>query len=289
MKKIIPGFVLILFISSCKKDNTTPNNNNSPENSVRLSEYVMLDTTLSAPNDTLSIYHFTYDNSNRLISGTEVDFGSVHDSVEVDLSQNFYQGADTLPYKGYEIDRDLTTPAIDYDTVLLYYDANGRSTGDSIRETYVDHSNNTTTNYRSSDRWTYSGSQVTWLNYNYLPYSAFPNTDTVAQTVSNGDVVSQNELAFGGGQNYTFSFDNHSNPFYSISGGNTPIYDTAPEESVMNDPQKNNYTRLQESLSGTDYRNTYTYLSNGWPATVVFYDWSSGSGVFQYKGVYIYK
>src|ERR1700744_1517203 len=105
MKKIILGFALIVFIGSCKKDNSAPNNNNTnnpPVNSVLLAKYVELDTTLSAPNDTLSICYFTYDNTNRLTSETQVYFGSAHDSVEVDQNQIFYQGTDTLMYKLYE-------------------------------------------------------------------------------------------------------------------------------------------------------------------------------------------
>jgi hypothetical protein len=286
---VVALFSMSIFITSCKKDTPSNTNNNPSSGFPRLAKYIELDTTQSAPYDTASIFYFTYDNSGRLTGGLQVYFGSVHDSVEVDLSQNFYQGADTLPYKSYGLDRDLTTPAIDYDTALVYYDANGRSIRDSIRETYIDESSSTTTNYISSDRWAFSGSQVSWLNYNYIPYSSYPNTDTVTQIISNGNIITQNDIAWGGGQNYTFSFDTHPNPFYYMGAGVTAIYNIAHDESVMNDPQKNNYTRLQESNSGTDFRNTYTYLSNGWPSTVVFYDWSTGSGIFQYKGIYIYK
>lgn len=275
MKKLISLFILfaivLITIVSCKKTNS-----GSQTSRVHLSKFVAIDTTLSAPNDTLEINSYTYDNSGRWIYEVDVSPGTngyadIVDSANKSIVTYYYLGSATLPYMygaseySQGVFQDST---INY---LLSY---------SGEEVLKDSDATTTT------QWQYNGSIVTDI-YTYLGSASY---DTAIQTKVNGNIIEQINPSNYGDGNFTASYDTHPDPFptanFYITG-----FPSLPDNIDFG--QNNNLTEI----SGVHIYNqqpvhtkfTYTYNVNGYPATVVAYDWTSGSPVFSYKGIFVYQ
>ena len=295
MKKQLPVFILsaviLISIASCKKSSSGSSTNN-----IRLSKYILLDTTQKAPYDTLSVDTYKYDNLNRFIASTEISYGDETPGLP-DSGFGFigasYSGNSTVPnmtvndddggQSGYNTD--------DTDYILSY------TPGVMSKDSEV---NGSSTNGVPDPKFItvmediLSGQTVIENTTNYIPtFNAY--SDTATQTFSNGDVISQTDNTAIGNQPYnywTMTFDTHPNPFavYNFGPRNIAILELGDDNLPLQPIQANNTTEIirNSPSSPLHLKYQYTYNSNGYPATVVEYDWSSGSPVFVYKGIYIY-
>jgi hypothetical protein len=284
MKKTLPLFivfvVILIGITSCKKTN------NSSAQVVLLSEFIKLDTMQQTPNDTLEVDTYKYDNSNRWIYEDDIVFNDVfpakRDSGYENTTTNFYVGTSAVPYLDIITESQsgvLQTTNNDY---LLSYSPQGLLLKDSDVETDAGFPDITIV-YNN----TYTGSTITQVSVD-LSDPTNPSYDTVTQTKLNGNIIAQvGSVNNADGANFTASFDTHPFPF--------PDTYLSQFVNIGNDNvdfgQKNNLIEIQGPVIGTPthYKYQYTYNTNGYPATVIEYDWSSGNPVFVYKGIYIYQ
>jgi len=302
--------VIVVSIVSCRKSNHS--SNNSSGNGTLLSKYIELDTTLSAPYDTIRVITLQYDNAERLSSLADVLYDNLghpdntEDGAEYSNTTTLhYNGADTLTN---EITQVLvtrnTTIDIEDDTDYLSYDINNRIIKDSAIDNDVSNVYSTTL----ADDYNYNGITITNKETIYTPSFSI-SYDTAMQTLSNVVVISQVdntipnspivEVSVGSG--CTFTFDTHPNPFYRNGFGQQPIfghgYNSLFVDGIINGVQKNNYTSINEvdnndspsdSTNHNDGRLQYTYNSNGYPATVLVYPYNPDLDLF-HKAVFIYK
>jgi hypothetical protein len=280
MKKIILFAVLMISIVGCKK---TSNSNNS-DPAVLLSKFVELDTTQAAPNDTLEVDIYKYDNIHRWVFENDIDFNDgfpgIRDSAYEYTNTNFYAGTATVPYLNISTESQsevLQTTDNDY---LLSFSPQGLLLKDSVVETSPSYPL-TTTIYNN----TYSGSEFTQVSLN-LSNPNNPSYDTSKQTKLNNNIITQvNQRS--DDDNFTASYDTHPSPFPDSYLVYLTSFAWIGTDNV-DFGQKNNLTQIQGLILGLHYQYQYTYNANGYPATVIEYDLSSGSPVFVYKGIYVY-
>lgn len=92
----------ILGFSSCQKEYTfqeTKVVSTTTSDSTYLSQYIELDTSFTAPFDTVSIKKFIYDNQKRNSLIQLFNYNSSGQPLELWQYQFYYNGTDTLPYK----------------------------------------------------------------------------------------------------------------------------------------------------------------------------------------------
>ncbi|HTB99137.1 MAG TPA: hypothetical protein VK705_00500 [Ferruginibacter sp.] len=294
MKKPISLFILsaivVITIVSCKKTN----NGSSANNGVHLLKYIQLDTTQAAPYDTMEVDTYKYDNLNRFLICTEISYGNDTPGLPdsgIGSTGESYIGNSTVPYMTFNDDdggqAGYNTDDTDY--ILSY------TPGVMIKDSEI---NTSTTNGVSSSRFIsvmediLNGQTVIENTINYTP-SFNSYSDTATQIFSNGDVISQTDNTVVGNQpysNWNMTFDTHPNPFYNNGLTDVGILELGDDSLQLQPIQKNNTTEIIRNSPSAPLhlKYEYTYNSNGYPATVVEYDWSSGSPVFVYKGIYVY-
>jgi len=280
MKKIILFAIVLIVIASCKKSN-----NSSHTNGIHLSKFIELDTNVSAPADTLEEDIYVFDNSNRWIFESDLSFSSEFPGIAAEgerLNSTYhYLGSDTVPYLntlseyGQSIFQDSD---VDY---LLSYSAEGlvKDSEVDIEQGYPNESTTTQSQY--------NGSTIISMGISY-PGAVISLDDTVTQTTANGNIITESDNDTYQGSNFTASYDTHPDPFPDAQ---------LPGEAIASEDnsdfgQKNNLTAIigiAQTGIPINLKYQYTYNSNGYPATVVEYDWSSGSPVFVYKGFYFYQ
>jgi hypothetical protein len=281
MKKIFAllfvSSVILLTITSCKKSNSGSSVNNGPH----LSKFIEINTTLGAPDDTLEIDTYTYDNSGRWITEEDRPAG---DNGYADIADGADKAMLTNSYSGNNQEPNLTvTSEYNQGTLLdTYYDYNTSfsQTGLLLSDSdvaVIPGSPDDVAVYTYS----YNGSVVI---ESATDLSVDPPTqyDTSAQTKVNGNIVSQVSTPYSG-DSFTASYDTNPDPFPDA----TVIFFPSVNIDNIDFGQKNNITEITAADVHTKY--TYTYNTNGYPATVMSYDWSSGSPVFVYKGIYVYQ
>ena len=278
MKKIIFFAVVLISVASCKKTNS-----GLQTSGIHLSKFVEIDTTLSAPGDTLERDTYGYDNLNRWTFESDLSFDTNFPGIAAEGSgltyAYYYTGSNTLPYLNVVNEYDhsiLLDSNADY---LLSYSLSGllKDSDVTIETGYANIADITT--------YQYNGSTIIETGVTDPPGGS--SFDTVMQTKANADVVSQVDNDSYQGTNFTASYDTHPDPFpdAQIPGFLIVYGDNIDFE------QKNNLTEIigvddENNPVHTKYQ--YTYNANGYPATVIAYDWSSGSPVFVYKGIYVY-
>ena len=127
----------LVFFASCQKELSTENGLGSTPTSTQndstlLSKYIEIDTSATAPFDTLSKGLYTYDNLKRLIKYDYVYYTNGVVTVPLDLhfyNYYFYIANDTLPY--LEIDSANEQGNITTETKYHIY-SNGKLISDSV-------------------------------------------------------------------------------------------------------------------------------------------------------------
>ncbi len=289
MKKVffILFFVTIFF--SCQKgfsteDNTT--NNATTDTVLLLKKFIVIDTTLIAPNDTIYKYSFFYDNFKRCTSFKITDG---IDSVEF---YNSYVGNDTFINKRKVIFFNTNDSIVEF----YKYDNNKKIIADSILE-YGSMNSNFFINFQNTTN--QSGLVTNSSNGNQFEYNKF-----VTLRDNSGNLLSiRDSLFLFNGTSYaltetsnsTITYDNKINPFYNLVPKflanlileSNQVYTFDPFMSLT---QKNNIlteVRVSSSSSLYNFNNTnqFTYNSFNYPNIVRIKDNLNNK---YYKGFYRY-
>jgi hypothetical protein len=292
MKKYITIFIaLTVFIISCQKENTIDSETNpTPSDSVFLiKKFIVLDTTLSAPNDTIFRYTFFYDNLKRcssLIAGDGIDSFAIY---------NFFNDNDSLITRRKFYDFTSGDSTVDY----LTYSPTGKILADSILEYNNFGLTNFYLNYQNTTN--QNGTIFVKSDGTQFEYNIFSTLRDI-----NGSLLNvKDSLSVLNGTNYVLtetansniSYDNKINPFYKIVPNflvnvqieSSPIFTFFPFQSL---PQENNIlseTKIfNPQTQGLDNFNNsfqYVYNSNNYPIFVRVRDLVNNK---YYKGIYVY-
>jgi hypothetical protein len=283
MKKLFQLTIILIIIGtvSCRKTKTS---NNPSTNVPLLTQYVLLDTTVTAPNDTLVLTKLVYDNSKRVIQMLHYEYPS---SVAV-LTQSFsfyYNNADTTPYKLVYYENIGGNSGSD--TVYYFY---AGATNTVIADSTVSPGSTTTNKYAYSNN-------IVIRNQVIMDPGVSSYTDTFYQTKSNGNIISQVDTLYHNSQviiqNFSYQFDSHPNPLYKPY---IPI--TVLEEDGLNESpqQRNNYTSINEysndggsSIDATNTICSFTYGVNGYPVKAVEQDNSQNPPAYGANTIFIYQ
>lgn len=242
-----------------------------------LARYVAFDA--GNPTDTSTTIDFTYDLLKRNILIDTKYFESPGVILRNYVVQVFYEGNSRYPSK-----KIITTPVADeqsyflFDTVYYFWQ-NGRLVRDStlwlgggaIVHTY-----------------TYAPNKlIRTINF-YVPNPPAPYSDSATFEYLNGNITRQlGPVIYPQLNDYSYSYDNHPNPFYYTQNKlvfqyRFPFY---PSYAFVDDlSEKNNVTSIYEMadavLSSTQ---SYQYKVNGYPKRVDAYGDNGG-----YFGLYFY-
>jgi hypothetical protein len=134
MRFLLGSLIIITGFSACQKNSITSPNPAIPD-SIRLQKIIFIDTTLSAPADTLSTASFIYDNSGRVTTVNEIFKARPGGIPGYIISKYYYSGTGTLPVKRTSKSLNGNLPQIHqiYDTTWFNYDALKRKIFDSTR------------------------------------------------------------------------------------------------------------------------------------------------------------
>jgi len=260
--------LIIISVSSCQKElDIDPNNPPPPvstNDSIYLSKFIALDTTLPSGQDTLYIMEFFYDNNKRLTRST----GAENDPPAFDAWEDkyFYTGNDTLPYMVIENSTYQGSPYI-VDTVLYTY-TNGIVSRDTSNSYFV---NNGARFDQSGFRYTKSGNSVaikgTYTFYVYGPPPDVTQYSGTASLVYSGENIIQ-QTTTPGTLAYDYmqaTYDNEVNPLYRFD----VHYPLLGAGRINFDAQKNNEVSSDLGDSPTSlywkYRTSYVYRLDGYP------------------------
>lgn len=297
-KNIVAAFLMIfVMLQSCQKDFTIDNvatviTTPSLADTILLRKFILIDTTLAAPNDTLYTYSFAYDNLTRctLLTARGIVFGN-----NVAYIQNYYNGTDSLISKRKIWQTNSPDSTIDF----FIYSQVGKMLSDSILE--------------------YSNIGLTNFNFDY---QAITNQGGIIINKSNGQLFEKNNYLINrdnndniiyekdstflyNGFSYAFlqtttntiSYDNKICPFYKLFPKFlVQVQSEGSTSSILppfhNMPQKNNIlvetNVVTPTVQGVDNCNNtyqYSYNVNNYPVIVIVKDILNNK---TYKGVYIY-
>ena len=284
-------FIILMIstiLAACSKSDTT---DKTALTNMPLKKYILLDPGMSAPNDTLIVSVYAYDNLNRCTSITSNDYAA----GETIITQNFYTGSGTAIQS-----RKIDYGAGEFDWEYYTYNSAGQIIIDSIV---------TNIGNRSVYKYTVlSGNKFDMLMYN--PTSGIPVLKASYLQTKDGanNIVAEKDSSFFYSSflgNYDFrsesiisiSYDGHPNPFYLVYPKR--LIDLEYENAALDDfyqyysiPQTNNILEEQRSVNPSatglqTYHNRYTYQYNadGYPASVNISDLETGDVT---KGIYIY-
>ena len=272
MKKylLLLGLVPCLLIS-CQKEISSPILTPIPPvvagDSTLIRLIVGLDTTKSAPFDTVYKSTLYYDNLKRTSNYYLMDFNNTGVVVDTFVNTKYlYAGTDTLPFKSTTITHDAS---IYMDTDYLTFSA-------PPRNLIYDSTLNKDTNPSYPDingdvrKYSYhpnsiSLSDLTYTNGIYQGITTY----SVWQTKSNGNVISQiDTLPYGVIENFSQTFDTKPNPLNLHFQEPNLFFGT----DYLIVPSVNNCTEMNSTStdnSGTvqvqHYKYFYSYNSLGYP------------------------
>ncbi len=132
MKNIFNSLIIIVatfHLISCEKDEASPSTNIAPQ----LTELLKMDTTLSAPFDTVQRFAFTYDSQGRLSSKLFIETDDVGDTVYNVHQAYSYNSIDTFASRVIRTKHVFGSIDIDRDTTFFHFE-NGRHVWDSTRQ-----------------------------------------------------------------------------------------------------------------------------------------------------------
>lgn len=294
MKKYITLFTtLTALIISCQKEigldsETSPIPNPSITDTTLLRKFILLDTTLAAPNDTIYKYSFYYDNLKRctVLKG--------NDGIDSFVVFNIFNGNDTLITKRKIYDFSSGDSTIEY----LTYSPAGKILYDSIKEYSLSISNffldyQNTTNQNGIIAVKSNGTQFEYNKFSTLR----DNNGNILNVKDSLSVLSGINYLLKETANSTISYDTRKNPFYKLVPNflvnvqleSSTIFTFIPFQSL---PQKNNILTetkfFNPQTSGLDnVSNTYQYIYNlnNYPVIVRVRDILNNKN---YKGIYVY-
>lgn len=270
--KTVPCFLFILAIvifTSCQKEIDT-NILATPQNdSIYLDKAIGMDTTLPAGTDTTDKIFFTYDNSKRVKTMTQL-YGT---GFTVSSTFDFlYNGNDSLPWK--LIDREIFSGVYDQTDTVYYSYFNAVVSRDST----ISWDNISGLNVGAIvTSYTVAGNTVNrtvkqydFVGGNYVLISTDPGTVNV--TSSSGNILTQN-LVSGSNtfQSVQASYDTKPNPISRTLKIRYPEFDTPLWLGWA--VQNNNPVQVQYQEVGSPVQTemySYLYRSDGYPLRFTF-------------------
>lgn len=259
----------LISFSACQKEVSwsSPPPSVISNDSVLLSKFVTLDTTLPAPFDSIFVTSITYDSKKRLQNYYDISrTGSLLDTVG--YCTFFYNGIDTLPFKGIYVDiaNDIVTDS------YVFFDGAGRLKKDSVGQNnglfgvtwQVNNYSYETAGLRIIGWFKDASGVVT--NINHFIY----------QSKNGNNVLTQKDTTDFSGSGYVvltnYQYDNHPNPFRKLNIAHYPYYEG--EDLITNNWSTNNFTGTYTDrkylspptpIDIDDVRYYYEYGSNGMP------------------------
>lgn len=268
-----------------------------------LAAVYQIDTTLSAPFDTIARYIIGYDVQNRVTVITEFDTKPNGDSSFYSVETFSYSGTDTLASQSTEYYREFTSPIYTGNSHSYYAFVNGRCTLDSTVSS---------TGYYL-ERFVYNGNTIqknsTSLNNSTFSYGH----STIYQTLVNGNNAYQLDTSVSyfninnpGSYHYqreeiTTTYTANPNPFFQVKKQVLrPYYyddigitsEAAPKNLIVqqnetmmiwngaNPPAVNRQNQLNY---------TYTFRADGYPTELRYTVVSSGNPTAKGKMIFVYR
>lgn len=293
MKRHILVFaILTAFTVSCQKEvnletGTTPTLTPS-DTTLLLKMFIVLDTTLAAPNDTVYKYTFFYDNLNRCTSYRATDG---NDSFAV---LNNYNASDSFIANRKIYDFSSGDSTLHY----LTYSPVGKILSDSIKEFSLSPTNFLLEYQNTSNQ---NGIITVKSNGIQFEYNRFltsrDNNSNLLNVKDSLFILSGTSYLLTETANSNITYDTKINPFYKIVPNflinaqleSSTIFTFIPFQSL---PQKNNILSetkfFNPQTPGLDNFNNsfeYVYNSNNYPTLVRVSDLLNNK---YYKGIYVY-
>ena len=279
-------FAIIFLISCQKESNVEPQPNPTPispivvDDSIYISKFVDLDTTLFSGQDTLQTSKYFYDNLKRVVKIEYTEYLPSGPSL-LDRSLYIYNGQDTFATKVIETLFNLPSMSL-YNSLPpdtgYYTFSNGNLIKDSIRpfNSFI---------FRVSN-YSYINTQI--LSSFNSAGNIFYNYFTPIR-VNNNTISQKDSTISSTNYNHTLSYDNNPNPFFNKPAGpslTTYKKSYLPREAFYNEivNAKNNPIEVKEvgSSPGStvfQYKCFYTYKSNGYPSIVRIKDPTTTYGI----------
>ncbi|RZL29886.1 MAG: hypothetical protein EOP00_37180 [Pedobacter sp.] len=207
-------FAITLF--SCQKEINSENEilpTPLPSDSIYISKVIGLDTTKAAPLDTLYVANYIYDNLKRVVSYTYLTYGNTGmvDSVFCLIVSKKYSGNDTLPVKQIAWTKETTNKWVD--TSYFQYQT---GTSAIIYDSTIskDIEPQSTDIYTSAEKYTHSTNAISRKISNYLN-NTFLSSDVFSYSFTklNGNILTQQDDAWGSTNSFICTYDNKKNPF----------------------------------------------------------------------------
>ena len=278
MTKLLITSLFLILISSCQKEISSPTGS-APipiitNDSILISKIIGLDTTKTAPLDTVYKLLFQYDNLKRISSSLTIDYNNTGIAVDTFCNNKyFYNGTDTLPFKVNAIIDDLHTYL---DTDYYQYSSPERRV---IYDSSIQYDANpiyTYFTFQSYD-FTYFTNQVSQTERDY-PNGVYGSTQLFKIPVNkiSGNIVSQRDTTSGGDvEVFNSTYDNKLNPLNRFNFGAPIIHfgsDFFTTDYLLID-QVNNITEINEVrtifITGNiyldHYKFLYSYNTTGYP------------------------
>lgn len=287
--------IIATFIISCQKE-VSEEVGNPPidpvdSNSVLLKKYIRIDTTLSAPGDTIFTATYLYDAAKRCTTimykyfdhpFADEDEGTATETIT-------YNGSDTL-MSSRTIRVNNADGTTFTNSAFFTYDNIGRLVKDSM-------------NYdlsRTVFMHRYEGNIV----HSVSKFSNAPG-DTVfysrhhLQKV-NGNIISEKDTAWDATTGWPYSeytitaftgqYDNHPNPLFKMSAPWPVMFEAEHYfQTEFSSQQKNNFTFNSISWGDSeDFSYQYSYLANGYPSIARIHYVQVGTHDEYWKAIYQY-
>lgn len=305
MKKYIIILITLTFLLySCQKEislesvlSQTPTPTPVLTDTVLLKKFILFDTTLTAPSDTLQIINYQYDNLNRCTKIISKGFGG--GAVGLDFVDILYNSNDTL-IKSLKI---YSSYSSDSSKEFFSYNATGKMITDSLVEY---------TGATISETYNYDFSQINSTNFSYVRKNSlqYAKVKHNIQRDLSGNIINERDTSFlfnSANNSYelsltnfqTINYDTKKCPFYKFSpefpigfiveggnfGGSQSIYFGLSKH-------RNNITRevitILTPISGfAEYDDSYQYIYNlsNYPISVIIKDNTQNN---YFKGKYFY-
>ena len=287
---LIPALCsIIFFCGSCKKDSVS-DNNILPQGTL-LKKFVVLDLSLSAPNDTSLVFEYTYDNLNRC---TVIKTTS-YPSIDIAMTYNYFNGSDTLissrimPYNN----------GVDTAKEIFMYNAAGQIVSDSTVNIYGGIAHSGVYSYQISGNiiTLIYGNSVGTPTLKGIYHIQYDNGNHLAEKDSLYNYYTGSGYVYQSVSDLANTYDSHPCPFYNLYPHRVTALDY---ENDLEDDMPLYWSIIQKNNTLTESRVTdptttglqpynnsysYTYGSNSYPSTVNSTDNLTGG---HYKGVYIY-
>jgi hypothetical protein len=278
-------FTLIITLVSCQKDfeitDNVVTNVSTADTSAKilLKRFIQLDTTLTAPNDTMFIADYFYDDRKRCVRIVNYN---LQDPANKDTFTvyNFYNGTDTniSVRKVYSIREDASRTT---DTLIKVFTYNGDGSLLSDSSTVYGQQNGAPLFYKRKRIYQPTASGILAVDFNIAPYY---KVNYVIQKDANRNITYQLDSAFlqdvstgvfilKGAVVNTCTYDTHPNPLYNVAQ-KIPVlndWDNEPDFSPGGGFRNNLLTQYKNVTAGSSmggnifaqYR--YQYDKNGYP------------------------